>query len=171
VITAFFIWFIGLFGVAPTPEDFVRMNRQFSERGHHLMIDFGGTRYNGTRWSGDDFKKEMTVGLGYGYLVDRKYNGVGLEVLGQSLGRVIRERERPHEFFVGGGLAYYPIQHQRIFMHAGASITAKGDVEALGRVGLGYRIMFFAVGVQPFAYAQVTSSGTFSWSLGARFEY
>jgi hypothetical protein len=56
-------------------------------------------------------------------------------------------------------------------MHAGASIPTKGDVEALGRIGLGYRIMFFAVGVQPLTYVQVTSGGTVSWSLGARFEY
>jgi hypothetical protein len=171
MVMAFMIWLLGKWGVAPTPEQIDNMDRAFRERNHHAMLDFGGTRFDGSRWTGDDFEKLMTIGLGYEYLVERKYNGVGFEVQGQILGPILRPDRERHEYFVGGGLAYYPIRHQRIFMHAGLRIKSNGDVEAAGRLGVGYRIMFFGVGVQPFAYVQTTVSATTSWLLGCRFEY
>lgn len=170
MIIALITWMMSKFGVAPTPEDFARYNREFRERGHHLIVDFGGTRHGTFRWIDDDFYKQITVGLGYEYLVDRPYNGVGFEVLGQHIGRVLREEEH-RTFFIGGGLAYYPIRNLRLFTQAGALIDMHGSTDTVGRAGIGYRIMFFNVGVQPNFYLQQTSSGNAGWQLGARFEY
>jgi hypothetical protein len=170
MVMAFMIWMLGKFGVAPTMDQVTQWERQFRERGHHMTLDFSGTRFDGTRWTGDHFEKLLTLGLGYEYLVDRKYNGVGFEVLGQTLGSLRASRSR-HEWFLGGGLAYYPVRNLRLFMHAGPTIKSSGDVLATGRLGIGYRIMFFKVGVQPFAYVQTTTSSNTAWTLGARFEY
>lgn len=171
MIMAFIIWVLGKAGVEATPERFMAWDRSFRERGHHLIIDFGATRFDGTRWTGDNFEKLITIGLGYEYLIDRKYNGVGFEVLGQVLGPVFRPNRQRHEYFVGGGIDYYPISPLRVFMQAGANILDTGHTEALGRVGLGWRIMFFNVGVQPHAYVQANTAGIWSWAIAARFEY
>ncbi|MFT3921843.1 MAG: hypothetical protein QM778_04855 [Myxococcales bacterium] len=171
MVMGFLVWFLGMFGVQPTPEDFVRMQRQFSERRHHVTLDFAGQRFDGTRWTGDDFRKVVSYSVGYNYLVDRKYNGVGFEVLGQSVGPLRHPGRKTHEYFLGAGLAWYPIQHLRIFMQAGPRIKQGGHAEALGRIGVGYQIMFFAVAAQPFVYVQTTASGVTSWALGGRIEY
>jgi hypothetical protein len=170
MVIALITWLMAKMGVAPSPEDFIRMNREFRERGHHLLIDFGGTRHGSIRWVDDDFYKQITAGLGYEYLVDRPYHGVGLEVLGQHIGRVLRSEDH-RMFFIGAGLAYYPIRNLRLFTQGGGQIDMHGHTEAVGRFGLGYRIMFFKVGVQPNIYFQQTSSDSASWQLGARFEY
>lgn len=169
MIMAFIIWALGKMGVEATPQMFADYERAFRERGHHVMLDFGGTRFDGSRWTGDDFQKLPGVGLGYEYLVDRKYNGVGFEVLGQALGPWFRSGR--HDFMVGGGLAYYPISPLRLAMAGGVNIVDTGKTDAFGRVGLGYRIPFFMLAVQPNVYFQSTSSGVFTWQLGARFEY
>lgn len=171
MIMAFIVWMLSKMGVEATPEQFLAYERAFLERGHHLTVTFAGTRFDGSRWTGDNFEKLITVGLGYEYIVARKYNGVGLEVEAQSLGAILRPNKDRHEFIVSGGLAYYPITHLRIFMHAGPDILDTGKVSALGRVGVGYRIMFFKVGVQPVAYFQANTADVWSWVLGARFEY
>ena len=169
MLMSFFIWMLGKFGVAPTPADLQRMDRQFRERGHHIMVDFGGQRIGGTRWSDPDFEKLFIVGVGYEYLVDRRYNGVSVEVVGQSLGRVFHTGD--HEWFVGGGLGYYPTRHWHLFVHGGALFEPKDVVRAAGRVGVGYRFMFFHLGMQPFFYLQTDSGGQFGWALAFRFEY
>src|SRR5688572_3683479 len=111
MIMAALVWLLGAMGIAPTPEEVIEMERSFRERGHHFTLDFSGTRFGGTRWTdgGDDFEKLVTLGFGYEYLIDRKYNGVGFEAQGQTLGAVLRPKTSRHEYFVGGGLAYYPI--------------------------------------------------------------
>ena len=171
MVVALFAWLLGLFGVAPTKEDFARYEREFRERNHHVFVEFAGTRYHGTRWTDDDFYKEPAIGLGYDYLVDRKYNGVGFELYGQSLGKVFNAREHSHNFNIVGGFDYYPIRDLRLFSHGGVNIDDKGHARALGRAGIGYRIMFFNIGMQPFVYMQSTSDGTTTWTLGARIEF
>ena len=169
MITAFLVWILGKAGIQATPEMFAAYERAFRERGHHVMLDFGGTRFDGSRWTGDHFEKAPTVGLGYEYLVVRKYHGVGLEVLGQVLGPWFKSSR--HEYMMGGGLAYYPIAQLRLAMASGVNVVDDGKTDAFGRVGIGFRIPFFALAVQPNVYFQSTSSGVFTWQLGARFEY
>jgi len=169
---AFVMWFLGLLGVAPTQEDFVRMDREFRERGHHLVIDFGGQRIGGTRWTDDNFDKLAVIGLGYEYLIDRHYHGVGFEVLGQSLGTLFKNGQTDNYFYIGGGLNYYPIRGVRLFTQGGATISLDGaNVEGVGRLGIGYRFQFFQLGMQPYAYVQTTTNGQFGWLIGFRFQY
>jgi hypothetical protein len=168
---AFITWILMKLGMAPTAEDYIRMAREFRERGHHLTIDFGGERVGWTRWNDDNWRKLPTIGLGYDYYVDRHYHGVGFEVLGQSLGPVLRPGTGPNLFFLGGGLAYYPVRPLRLFMQSGAQIDMDGNAVAVGRVGAGFRFMFFKVGMQPFFYVQQTSAGQPGWAMNFRLEY
>jgi len=168
---AFSLWLMGLMGVAPSEEDMLRSREEFRNRGHHLTHDFGGQRTGTTRWSDSNWLKRASVGLGYEYLVDREHHGVGLEVLAQSLGPIFRPDRDVNAFFVGGGLAYYPVRPLRLFMQAGPEIGVNGDTLGVGRIGLGYRMMFFRLGMQPFAYVQTSTTGQFSWSIQFRFEY
>jgi hypothetical protein len=171
VLMAFTMWFLGLLGVAPTELDFQRFDREFRERGHHLTVDFGGQRSGGTRWGDPNWSKRPVIALGYNYMIDRRYNGVAFEVLGQSIGKLLKGGRDDNSFFVGGGLAYFPIRHLRVFLHGGAEIDLSANAQGVGRAGLGYRFMFFNLGMQPYVYFQTTTSGEFGWQLGFRFEY
>ena len=53
---------------------------------------------------------------------------------------------------------------------AGALFDHRGT-STQGRVGVGYRFMFFMVGVMPYIYVQTTDQGRFSWSIGVRLQY
>ena len=165
------MWLLGLAGVAPTEEDFELYDRAFRERGHHLTLDFGGQRIGGTRWSDPNFEKLPSIGMGYEYLIDRHYHAVGFEALGQSIGSIRKHGRSDNSFFVGGGLSYYPVRNVRLFMQAGPQIPLEGRTVAVGRVGIGYRFMFFKLGMQPFAYAEMRSDGQPGWSIAFRFEY
>lgn len=171
MLMAFIMWMLGQFGVAPTEEDFARYDRDFRERGHHVTVDFGSQHVGTTRWTDDDHYKLFTVGLGYEYLVERHYHGVGFEVLFQNQGQVIDVDRDTHTFFVGGGLAYYPIRDLRLFTHVGAQIGLDGDVDGVGRIGIGYHFMFFNMGMQPYFYVQGTTTGQPGWGIFFRFEY
>lgn len=172
MLMALTMWLMGLAGVAPSEADFLRYGREFRERGHHLLVDFGGQRTGGTRWSNDPaYIKRASIGLGYAYLVDRPYNGVGLEVLGQSLGSLLNADHDVNAFFIGAGLSYYPVRNVRVFTQAGPEIGLNGDTHGVGRLGLGYRFMFFKMGMQPYAYVQTTTEGQFGWAIQFRFEY
>ena len=173
MLMAGIIWFLGLLGVAPTAADFDNYDTHFRERGHHMTLDFGGQRIGGTRWTDDDWSKSFTVGLGYEYLVDRRYNGVGFEVLFQSLGRYLDMDGGDNYFFLGGGISWYPIRHLRLFMMSGAYMYPYWDqkAEVVGRVGVGFRFMFFMLGMQPYVYAETTSTGQEGWGLMFRFEF
>jgi len=111
------------------------------------------------------------VGLGYDYYVDRRYHGVGFELLVQSLGPVLRPDNGPNSFFLGGGLAYYPVRPLRLFIQTGTELHLNGNAEVVGRVGMGFRFMFFQLGMQPFFYVQQTSAGQPGWAMAFRFEY
>jgi hypothetical protein len=171
MLMAFVMWLLMKMGVAPSPEDFMRMEREFRERGHHAVLDFGGTRMGTTRWSDDDWSKQTTIGLGYEYLIDRRFNGIGFEVLTQSLGRIIRSGGGTNSFFVGGGLNYYPLRGVRLFMQGGEQIDVHGNYTTVGRIGAGYRFLFFKVGMQPYVFAQQNSKGKGGWAINFRFEY
>ena len=168
---AFITWMMMKMGVAPNAEDFARMDREFRERGHHMVLDFGGTRVGWTRWSDDDWRKQPTMGLGYEYYLDRRFNAVGFEALAQAQGQWFRNTDGRNSFFVGGGLNYYPVRGLRILTQAGTQIDTKGDVEVVGRVGLGFRFMFFKVGMQPYFYVQQSGSGQPGWAMAFRFQY
>jgi hypothetical protein len=168
---ALITWIMMKMGVAPKPEDFIRMEREFRERGHHMLIDVGGTRVGWTRWTDDDWRKQPTVGLGYEYYVDRRFNAVGFEALAQSQGRWFRNGDGRNSFFVGGGLNYYPVRGLRVLAQTGTQIDTKGNVEVVGRVGLGLRFMFFKVGMQPYFYVQQSGSGQPGWAMAFRFQY
>ena len=171
MIMAFIAWMLMKMGVEPSPEDFARMDREFRERGHHAVLDFGGARNGTIRWSDDNWSKQIAVGVGYEYLADRRYNGVGLEVLGESRGNILRPGGGPHSFFVGGGLNYYPIRSVRLLAQGGTQIDMHGNTEAVGRAGLGFRFMFFSVSMQPYVYVQQTSTNDAGWAIRFRFEY
>lgn len=171
MLMALTVWLLGLAGVHPSADDLARYEREFRERRHHVTAEFGGQRLGGTRWSDPDFQKSPLIGLGYEYLVDRPRNGVGFELLGQSIGSVRKNGKSDNSFFVGGGLNYYPIRPVRLFMQAGPEIPLEGDTVGVGRVGLGYRFMFFNVGMEPFAYYALRTDGQPSWALNFRFVY
>jgi hypothetical protein len=148
-------------GVAPSPADLQNYKLKFRERGHHIHMDFGSTR---TPQSGG---KALTWGIGYEYYIHRKYNGVSFEVLGQKLGKLFKG---PQDWWVGGGIAWWPVAGLKVFTQAGALFDDRGT-SAQGRVGVGYRFLFFMVGVMPYVYVQTTDDGRFSWSIGVRLQY
>jgi hypothetical protein len=169
---AFVTWLLMKMGMAPSLEDFQRMDREFRERGHHLTVDFGKQHVGWTRWSGDpNFQSLALVGLGYEYLVDRKYHGVGFEFQTESHGPVLRPSTGPNSFYLGSGLAYYPIRNVRLFMQGGSEIDMHGDSMAVGRFGAGFRFMFFKLGMQPYFYLQQTTTNQHGWAINFRFEY
>lgn len=171
MLMALTLWLLGRAGIEPTPDDLARYDRQFRERGHHLVLDFGGHRLGGTRWSDPDFEKGLIMGVGYEYFVDRPYNAVGFELVGQSIGSILENGRADNAFFVGGGLNYYPIRHLRLFMQAGPEIPLEGSTVGVGRVGLGYRFMFFQFGMQPYGYYELRTDGQPAWALAFRFEH
>jgi hypothetical protein len=168
---ALITWILMKAGVAPSAEDFARMDRAFRERGHHVTLDFGTNTRGWTRWTDDNWLKRATVGLGYDYYIDRRYHGVGFEVIGQSLGKILKPDHEINAFFLGGGLGYYPIRSVRVFTQAGAEIGLNGQTEVVGRAGMGYRFMFFKLAMQPYFYVQETSAKRPGWSFQFRFEY
>ena len=147
-------------GAAPTPEDLENYELKFRERGHHIHLDFGSTRPR-------DSGKQTTLGLGYEYYIDRQFNGVSVEVLGQKLGKLFKG---PLDWWVGGGIGWWPVRGFKVFMQAGALFDDLGTA-AQGRVGVGYRFSFFMLGVMPFVYVQTTDDGRFSWSIQVRIQY
>lgn len=148
-------------GVAPTAEQLQNYELKYRERGHHVHMDFASTRTS-------DRNKNITIGLGYEYHVDRQFNGVSFEVLGQKLGRLLFKG--PQDWWVGGGIAWWPTRPVKVFMQAGALFQDPGPV-VQGRVGVGYNLQFFMLAVMPYIYVQTTDTGAFSWSLGARVQY
>lgn len=159
MLMALIIAIMGQAGAAPTPADLRRMQIEFAERGHHIALDFHGTR--------GDFSKKLTVGLGYEYLIIRPFHSVSFEVLGQKLGKLFKG---PQDWFIGAGLGYYPVTPVKIFMMGGSQWFGD-DAIAQGRVGVGYNFPFFVIRVMPFTYFQTTANGIFSWSLGVRLQY
>ncbi len=148
-------------GVAPTPQQLQDYQLKYRDRGHHAHIDFSGTR--------DSFRnKDTTIGLGYEYHIDRQFNGVSVEVLGQKLGKMFGKGEQ--DWWVGGGIAWWPIRHVKVFMQAGALFDDFGT-HAQGRVGAGYNLPFFMLAVMPYVYVQTTDDSRFSWAVGARIQY
>lgn len=147
-------------GVAPSPEDMANYKLQFRERGHHIQMDFGSTRSEGGG-------NALTWGLGYEYIVDRQFNGVSFEVLGQKLGDLLKG---PQDWWIGGGIGWWPIRQVKVFMQAGALFDDLGTA-AQARVGVGYHFLFFMMGIMPYVYVQTTDDGRFSWSIAVRIQY
>lgn len=148
-------------GVAPTPAELQNYKLKFRERGHHVHMDWGSTRTPGTG------AKALTWGAGYEYYIDRKFNGVSVEVLGQKLGDLFKG---PQDWWVGGGIAWWPIRTVKVFTQAGALFDDLGTATQ-ARVGVGYKLMFFMLAVMPYIYVQTTDDGRFSWSIGVRVQY
>jgi len=148
-------------GVAPTPAKLQDYRLKFYDRGHHVHLDFGTTRLKDPGASG------LTIGLGYEYYIDRRFNGVSVEVLGQKIGEFF---QAPDGWWVGAGIAWWPIRELKVFAQAGA-LFDDGGRATQARVGVGYRINFFMLAVMPYIYVQGTDDGRFSWSLGARIQY
>jgi len=160
MLTAAILAILTAMGVAPSPEDLENYHLQFRERGHHIHMDFGSTRPK-------EGGKALTWGLGYEYHVDRQFNGVSFEVLGQKLGDLVKG---PQDWWVGGGIGWWPIRQVKVFMQAGALFDDLGTA-AQARVGVGYHFHFFMMGIMPFVYVQTTDDGRFSWSIGVRIQY
>jgi len=76
MLTALIVMIMNASGVAPTPAQMQKYELDYRERMHHVHIDFSSTR---TAIK----EKNITVGLGYEYHIDRQFNGVSFEVLGQ----------------------------------------------------------------------------------------
>jgi hypothetical protein len=62
-------------------------------------MDWGSTR------TPDTGAKAITWGVGYEYYIDRKFNGVSVEVLGQKLGGLFKG---PQDWWVGTDFAAIP---------------------------------------------------------------
>lgn len=159
MLTALIVVLMNAMGVAPTPQQLQNYQLASRERGHHVHIDFGSTREPG---------KDTTIGLGYEYHIDHQFNGVSVEVLGQKLGKMLGQGEQ--DWWVGGGIGWWPTRSLKVFMQAGALFDDLGTA-AQGRVGLGYAIPLFMLRVMPYGYVQTTDDGRFSWSIAARIQY
>ena len=147
-------------GASPTPQKLEAYKLHYRERMHHVHMDFGSTR-TGSR-------KDITIGLGYEYHIDRQFNGVSVEVLGQKIGKLLFQGEEG--WWVGGGIGWWPIRHVKVFMQAGALFDGYGTA-VQGRVGVGYNLSFFMLAVMPYIYVQTTDDAQFSWLIGARVQY
>lgn len=156
------LWLLGLVGVAPSDEQLDAYDREFRQRRHHVGIDFATTHDDDSSVGG------LTLGLSYEYLIDRPFHATSFEILGQTIGEPIRSKDI--DFWLGGGVAYYPIRNLKFFAQAGALFDEERTY-LRGRVGLGYRLMFFMVAAMPYVYVENTDSGDFTWSLGARIQY
>jgi len=148
-------------GVAPSSAKLQTYDHKYRSRGHHVHIDFGTTKTKRPGASG------LTIGVGYEYYVDRHFNSVSVEVLGQRIGELFSGDE---DWWVGAGIAWYPIREVKVFTQAGALFDDVGRATQ-ARVGVGYRVNFFMLAVMPYLYVQGTDDGRFSWSLGARIQY
>ena len=160
MLLAFAIWFLDLFGVAPAPEDFLEMERAFRDRGHHVALDFGG--FYG------DYESHPNLGLGYEYYVDRKFHAVSIDVVGETLGSIIPNKDS--DWFVGGGFGYHPVRWLKLFAQGG-SLWVDDDPIFAVRAGLGVRFMFFHANVMPYFRVQSTADGQFSFGVAGRIEY
>lgn len=169
MLTALIITLLNAAGVAPTPQELQKFELDYHERMHHVHIDFSSTRTGVGN-------KNITIGLGYEYHIDRQFNGVSFEVLGQKLGRLLFRG--PQYWWVGGGVAWWPIRTVKVFMQAGALFDDLGTATQ-GRVGVGYNLRMFMIAIMPYAYFQTTdgSRGSdaplrgFTWAIGARIQY
>ncbi|MGB5523953.1 MAG: hypothetical protein WBM96_15415, partial [Polyangiales bacterium] len=111
MLTALIVTIMNAAGVAPTPAQMQKYELDYRERMHHVHIDFSGTR---TAFR----QKNITIGIGYEYHIDRQFNGVSFEVLGQKIGRLLFQG--PQDWWVGGGIGWWPIRTVKVFMQAGA---------------------------------------------------
>ncbi len=169
MLTALIVTLMNAAGVAPTPAQLQKYQLDSHERMHHVHIDFSGTR---TAFR----QKNITVGLGYEYHIDRQFNGVSFEVLGQKLGRLLFQG--PQNWWVGGGIGWWPIRTVKVFMQAGALFDEAGHATQ-GRVGVGYSLRLFMIGIMPYVYVQTTDRPReanaqlrgFTWCIGARIQY
>jgi hypothetical protein len=161
MIMALILVLLNSMGVAPTPEELQNYKLKFRDRGHHVHMDFGSTRDPNVDG------KALTWGVGYEYYIDRKFNGISVEVLGQKIGDLFKG---PQDWWVGGGIGWWPVRDLKVFMQAGALFDDLGTA-AQARVGVGYRLTFFMVAAMPFVYVQTTDDGRFSWSIGIRLQY
>mgnify|MGYP001601244949 FL=1 len=148
-------------GVAPTPAKLQEYQLRYRERAHHVHVDFGTTRTKDPGASG------LTIGLGYEYYADRRFNGVSVEVLGQRIGELL---DGGQDWWVGAGIGWWPIRELKVFTQAGALWDDNGRA-LQARVGVGYRVPFFMMAVMPYVYVEGTDDGRFSWSLAARIQY
>ena len=169
MLTALIVALMSATGVAPTPQQLQDYELAYRERMHHVHIDFGSTRT-------DVGEKSITVGIGYEYHIDRMFNGVSIEVLGQKLGRLFFQGTQ--DWWIGGGIGWWPIRQLKVFLQAGALFDEGGTV-AQGRVGVGYNLRLFMIAIMPFVYFQTTDGSRgdetplrgFTWSIGARIQY
>lgn len=174
MLSALMAMLLNASGAAPNPQALQKYELDYRERMHHVHMDFSGTR--------SAFRqKNITIGLGYEYHVDRQFNGVSVEVLGQKIGRLLFKG--PQDWWVGAGVGWWPIRHVKIFLQAGALFDEIGTA-AMGRVGVGYNLRIFMIAVMPYFYVQTTDAarggehGTtepdlrgLTWCIGARVQY
>jgi hypothetical protein len=170
MLTALIVMIMNASGVAPTPAQMQKYELDYRERMHHVHIDFSSTRTT-------PGSKNITIGVGYEYHIDRQFNGVSVEVLGQKLGALLFQG--PQDWWVGGGIGWWPIRHVKVFMQAGALFDDLGTA-AQGRVGVGYNLRMFMIAIMPYVYFQTTDGARapdatptrgFTWAIGARIQY
>jgi len=170
VLTALIVTLLNAAGAAPSPAQLQKYQLDYNERMHHVHMDFSSTRTAPK-------VKNITIGIGYEYHIDRQFNGVSFEVLGQKLGRLLFKG--PQDWWVGGGIGWWPVRKVKVFMQAGALFDDIGTA-AQARVGVGYNLRLFMVAVMPYVYFQTTDGARaenasdlrgFTWAIGARIQY
>lgn len=168
MLAALIVALMNAAGVAPTPAQLQKYELDYNERMHHVHIDFSSTRIGVG-------KKNTTIGLGYEYRIDRRFNGVSVELLGQKLGALFKG---PQDWWVGAGIGWWPIRTVKVFMQAGALFDDIGTATQ-GRVGVGYALRLFMIKIMPYVYFQTTDGARgsdaplrgFTWAIGARIQY
>jgi hypothetical protein len=170
MLTALIVTLLNASGAGPTPAQMRKYQLEYHERMHHVHMDFSGTR---TAFR----QKNITIGLGYEYHIDRQFNGVSVEVLGQKIGRLLFQG--PQDWWVGAGIGWWPIRTVKVFVQAGPLFDDLGTATQ-ARVGVGYNLRLFMLAVMPYVYFQTTDGARspdatalrgFSWAIGARIQY
>jgi len=169
MLSALIVVLLNSSGAGPSPAKLQEYKLGYQERMHHVHMDFSSTRIGVGN-------KNITIGLGYEYHVDRQFNGVSVEILGQKIGRLLFQGEQ--FWWVGAGIGWWPIRTVKVFMQVGPLFDDIGTA-LQGRVGVGYNLRLFMIAVMPYVYFQTTdgSRGSdsairgFTWAIGARIQY
>jgi len=159
VIGILTVWLLGLAGVEPSDEQLHRLTTEHQQRGHHAFFEFGGL--------GGTLRQAPGLALGWEYIADRPFHGVGVETMVTLYGNPFIRKER---WWLSGGVSYWPTRDLAVILQAGPLINRNGT-ELYARGGLAYRTHFFHLTVRFFVTGGQTTEGDILWTAGGRIEY
>ncbi len=135
VVSVLLVWILMAFGVRPSPEDEVRLNRAYLHRQHHVGIYLGSTFRPGP--------EPFTVGALYEYHLHPSFRTpfIGGDLLWLSTPAGWRE------VVVQAKAGMYLHEAFRVYGGAGTLIDHNKQHHALAGPGISYRMMFFGTAI------------------------